>query len=178
MITTPTTDERKWLAWLIIIVLIVISTITGVNFPIPAPPDFVAAGTTNLDNLTLDTGLTITSGGATITAGGITVSDGDAAIADDLIATQQTTITLTMAGTLIPTGTYQPVSAAGNIGLSSITAASAGTILLIVNDANVTITFTDTGTLKLSGNAALAQYDTLLLISDGTNWVEVAQADN
>jgi len=41
-----------------------------------------------------------------------------------------------------------------------------------------TITLTDTGTLKLGGNAALGQYDSITLLSDGTNWIQVSKADN
>ena len=41
-----------------------------------------------------------------------------------------------------------------------------------------TITITDTGTLKLSGNAALGQYDTITLWSDGTNWIEISETNN
>ena len=59
-----------------------------------------------------------------------------------------------------------------------MTAGTAGDLVYIINTGSNTITITDTGTLKLSGNAALGQYDTLLLWSDGTNWIEVAQADN
>ena len=48
----------------------------------------------------------------------------------------------------------------------------------MVNNSNTTITISDTGTLKLSGNIALGQYDTLVLISDGTNWVQLATTNN
>jgi hypothetical protein len=41
-----------------------------------------------------------------------------------------------------------------------------------------TITLTDTGTLKLSGNAALGQYDNITLMSDGANWVELSETNN
>jgi hypothetical protein len=34
----PNEKDRQWIAWTIIVGLIVISTITGVNFPIPQPP--------------------------------------------------------------------------------------------------------------------------------------------
>jgi hypothetical protein len=96
----------------------------------------------------------------------------------DLTLAKGTAISLTMNATLTPNGTYQPLQAAGNVSTASITAGTAGDVLVLVNESNVTITFTDTGTLKLSGNAALAQYDALTLSSDGTNWVEIAQADN
>jgi len=50
--------------------------------------------------------------------------------------------------------------------------------LVLVNVGSNTITLTDTGTLKLSANAALGQYDTITLQSDGTNWIELAKANN
>lgn len=36
----------------------------------------------------------------------------------------------------------------------------------------------DTGIQKLSATWTCAQYDTLTLVSDGTNWIEVARTDN
>jgi hypothetical protein len=85
---------------------------------------------------------------------------------------------LTQDATLTPTGTYQPIASAGNIGTSSVAVLAAGTVVNIINTSNVTINFTDTGTLMLSGDAALGQYDTLTLWSDGTNMIEIAQTNN
>lgn len=217
--------DRKWLSWAIVVALIVLSTITGVNFPIPPPPDeqIQAAGYTHLSGLVvaapttfatatpgaiinssglgvlfeiqdgatpvarfndgggltiLSGGFTATAGGATITAGGLTISDGDLVVADDIRITAQSVITVTMNGYITPTGTYQPIAAAGTVGTSNLAAGTAGNILTLINTTAQAITITDTGTLKLTGNAVLNQYDSLLLWSDGTNWVEVAQADN
>ncbi len=88
------------------------------------------------------------------------------------------TVTVTTDGTITPTGSYQPLSSSGSVQTASITAGTAGDILFLINTANTTITISDTGTLKLGGNRALGQYDTLTLISDGTNWVERAYTNN
>ena len=56
--------------------------------------------------------------------------------------------------------------------------ATAGRVIVLVNVGSNTITLTDTGTLKLSGNAALGQYDNITLMSDGTNWVELSETNN
>jgi hypothetical protein len=116
------------------------------------------------------------TGDSTLT-GDLTTS-ADASFADTLNIAAQTSVTMTQSGTLTPTGSYQPITAAGNLSFGDITAGTAGGVLTLINLSNTTITITDTGTLKLSGNAALSQYDALILWSDGTNWVEVSQADN
>lgn len=122
---------------------------------------------------TLDVGGAATLDSTLSVAGALT-------LADDLNLTAQSAATVTNGGDVTPSGAYVPLTAAGNVGTSSIvtTSAVAGDIVFFVNTANVTITFTDTGALKLSGNAALGQYDSLTVIFDGTNWVELAQADN
>jgi hypothetical protein len=88
------------------------------------------------------------------------------------------TVVVTTDGTITPAGSYQPISSAGNVQTASIAAGTAGDILYLINTSNTTITITDTGTLKLGGNRALGQYDTLTLMSDGTNWVERSYTNN
>jgi len=99
-------------------------------------------------------------------------------VEDIVRSSPQDTLAVTQDATITPTGMYQPLSAVGNIGLSSITVGTAGDWLLFTNTVTYTICFTDTGTLMLSGDTTLGQYDTLLLACDGTNWIEVAQANN
>lgn len=91
---------------------------------------------------------------------------------------RQAPIAVTMNGTINPTGTYQPLTAAGNVGTSDLTVLEAGTLLILINESNTTITISDTGVLKLSSNLALGQYDAAVLISDGTNWYEFGASDN
>lgn len=100
----------------------------------------------------------------------------DLTVGDDLKLTPQSANTVTGAG-ITPTGSFQVLTAAGAVG-SGITAGAAGDVLLLVNSANQTITITDTGIIKASGNIALGQYDTAILVSDGTNWYLVGESDN
>ncbi len=95
-----------------------------------------------------------------------------------LKADVQPTITVGMNGYITPTGTFQPITSAGNVGTSNLALAQAGELLILVNAGANTITLTDTGTLKFAGNAALGQADSLTLISDGTAWVEMARSNN
>lgn len=128
--------------------------------------------------LTVDSGgLTVTAGGATVTAGGLTLSDGDLAVADDLVLTAQTEISVTNGAAFAPTGSYQPIAAAGEV-TPTITVPAAGTVFTIVNTEAQTINLADSGTAKLSAAFAMGQYDSLTLISDGTNVIEIARSNN
>jgi acyl-[acyl carrier protein]--UDP-N-acetylglucosamine O-acyltransferase len=118
------------------------------------------------------------------------VVDGDVTVGDDvtvvdllavgkLRATKGTTQTITASGEITSVATFQPISAAGNIGTSAIAAGAApGSLLIIENIANVSIVLTDTGTTMLTGNLTLGQYDTVALIWDGTNWVQLTTSNN
>lgn len=153
----------------------------------------LAQGITNFSNLVLSGDLTVGDDATvadTLTAADVTTSDDltvgddltvadDATVTGDLTLGQQSVITLTQAGTLTPTGSYQQITAAGAVSFGSIVAGTAGDVLTLVNIGSNSITITDTGTLKLSGNAALGQYDTILLLSDGTNWIQISpEGDN
>jgi len=122
--------------------------------------------------------------GDDITSGDDVISTDDVTVGDDIVIgglerlTAATAISVTTDGTVTPTGSYQPLESAGTVATSDITVLTAGTIVHLVNTTNTSITFTDTATLKLSGNAALGQYDTLTILSDGTNWIEVGQVNN
>jgi hypothetical protein len=88
------------------------------------------------------------------------------------------TAVLSFDSILTPVSSYQPISATEAVGTASIAVPAAGRILYVVNVGAQTITFTDTGTLKLTGNLALGALDTATLVSDGTNWVQLATANN
>ena len=90
----------------------------------------------------------------------------------------QPTAVVAMNGALTPTGSYQPISATASVGISVVVAPAAGTFLRIVNVGAQTVTLTDTGTLKLAGNAVLSTTDSLSLVSDGANLIELARSDN
>lgn len=87
-------------------------------------------------------------------------------------------ITVTNGVTVTPTGSYVQLASSGNVGTGAIAAMPPGTVLALVNTVNTTITFTDTGTLLLGSNLVLGQYDTGILISDGTNWIEYSRTNN
>lgn len=114
--------------------------------------------------------------GASITTTGI---DTAGTFRIDVAATP---VAVTPGGTVTPLGSYQPITAAASgTGTSTIAGCASGTAgerVTFVNTSANTITFTDTGTLKLSGNAALGQYDDLILICDGTNWIQTGKTDN
>lgn len=114
--------------------------------------------------------------GASVAASSMTLTG--AGVLGTVRLTPATAISVTMNMTVTPAGSYQPLTSAGTVGTGVIVAGSAGDVLTLVNNSNTTITISDTGTLKLSGNIALGQYDTLVLISDGTNWVQLATTNN
>ena len=122
-------------------------------------------------------GLTVTAGGATVTAGGLTVSDGDVVVADDLRVAAQTAITVTNGNAFTPTGTYQPIQAGSEV-TPTVTIGTAGDVVVLINTSANTINIADSGTMKLASAVALGQYDTLTLWCDGTNWLQIATANN
>lgn len=93
---------------------------------------------------------------------------------------EQTRVVVSDGSTITPLGSFQPISSTANTGTSSIAAPTGvNNLLVLQNVGSSTITLTDTGTLKLSGNAALANNDTIVLIFDGTNWTQIApEGDN
>ncbi len=111
-------------------------------------------------------------------SGGLTVAGGNFTTAAFTTNAKQDAVTVTNGSTITPTGTYQPIQSAGAVGTSSIATKTAGTVLVLVNAVAQTITLTDTGTLMLTGNLALGQYDTVTLLSDGTNWIQLATSNN
>lgn len=119
----------------------------------------------------------ITAGDDLTVSDDLTVGD-DTALGGHLAHTPGTTIVVTNGGTITPVSAHVPLSSTGSVGTASIAGPTAGRVIFLVNLANTTITLTDTGTLKLAGNAALGQYDTLTLRGDGTNWIEAARSNN
>lgn len=160
----------KWVVSVAMVALLLsVTTIAAQTFP-KNPMDWVMA-----KRLTVATISTLT--GNVTTGADLTVGD-DIAVTGDLVLTPATPISVTMNATITPLGSYQPLTSAGTVNTASITVGAAGTVLTLVNSANTSIVFTDTGTLKLTGNITLGQYDTLTLVSDGTNWVMRSTANN
>lgn len=92
-------------------------------------------------------------------------------------AGSRSALTVTNGGTITALGTYQPLTSSGTV-TATLAAGAAGRVLVLINTANTTINIQDTGIQKLSAAAALGQYDSLLLWSDGTNWIEIARSNN
>lgn len=126
--------------------------------------------------------LEVTEGNVEVVAGDLAVTAGDTTLGGHLITTAAGEITVTPGGTVTPAGSYQPITAAASgTGTSAIAGCSTDTTgdrVTFINTSANTITFTDTGTLKLSGNAALGQYDVLSVLCDGTNWLQTGKVDN
>lgn len=95
-------------------------------------------------------------------------------------AQPRTAITLTNNATLNATGTYQRITAASSVGITgtAVTVKPAGTVLILVNSGAQQITITETGTLKSAGNIVLGTLDSATLLSDGTNWYQIAASNN
>lgn len=110
---------------------------------------------------------------------GVTLADGSLRVNDFVIADAAAAITVSNGVPITPTSSYQPLTAGGNAGTTlAASGFVTGTLVTFENLANVTITITDTATTMLGGNAALGQYDTLVVIWDGTNWVQLSKTDN
>ena len=92
--------------------------------------------------------------------------------------TAATAISVTTNGYITPTGTLQPLTSFGNVFSANLSCGAVGRLIVLYNQSSTTITISDTGTVMLSGDTALGQYDTLWLYSDGTNCIELAQANN
>ena len=91
----------------------------------------------------------------------------------------QTAITVTNGGTITPTGSFQLLTAAGNVGTSSVvTTTTAGRMLWLFNTSAYTITLTDTAPLYLSGNLVLSPADSAILMSQDSKWYQFAGETN
>lgn len=86
-------------------------------------------------------------------------------------------LTVLDAAVVAPTSNYIPLGSAGTVTVT-VSAGAAGQVLMLVNTTNTTINLADTGTAKLASAGALGQYDSITLLSDGTNWIEVSRSNN
>ena len=96
---------------------------------------------------------------------------------------EQTFISVTAGGTITATGTYQPIQS-GSAVTTSLTIAIAdgetvGQILILVNENAADVIIIDNGAnTHLSANISLGNDDTLWLIWDGADWLELGHVDN
>lgn len=133
--------------------------------------------------------LTVQQGGVDIEGGGLTVAGditqssgnvtaaGDVTITDNLIISAQTTISVTNGYTLTTTGGFHPLESAGTVTMA-LTVPSVGSIVILENTTDTTINIADSTGVSLASAAALGQYDTLTLISDGRSLVELSRSNN
>lgn len=124
-------------------------------------------------------GGTLNVTGAATAAAGLTISNGSARVNDFVILDAATELTITDGGVITPTGSYQPLTAAGAVTATIATSGvTTGTLLILINTAAQNILIQDTGNQVLAGDATLNQYDALELLFDGTRWIERRRSDN
>lgn len=101
-------------------------------------------------------------------------------VTQDLRMQPRTAISVTMNGTIDPTGSFQRLESAGAVSVSgdSVDVEPAGTILVLANVGGSTITITETASLISAGNVALGAGDTATFISDGDAWRQIAASNN
>lgn len=122
---------------------------------------------------------TISNAGLLTLGGGVTVSNGNAQVNDFIIADAASAIDATGDAVITPTGTYQQLTASGSTTPTVTTSGiTAGTILVLINTAAQDILIQDSGTMMLTGDLTLNQYDSLMLWFDGTNWIEISTSNN
>jgi len=174
-------------------------TLSTGDLTITAGSETITAG-----NLTLTAGdVTLTAGDETITAGDLTVSAGDFAVTvgdgsfgDDVtvadvlrgngewVVGEQTVVVVTAGSMVTPLGTYQPItSATAALTLSTTNSIADGSLtgqlLVLINEnAAYTITVKDAANTALSGDFTMGPKDSLYLIWDGADWVQIAETDN
>jgi fibronectin-binding autotransporter adhesin len=148
-----------------------------------ATAKFTVAGATG--NTAVGGTLTVTGAstftGDTTVGGALDVSGlatlADLQVSNGVTIAAQTALTVTNGDAFTVTGTYQPIVAAEAV-TPTLTGGDAGQIVVLTNVGTDVITIADDGTTMLSADWAGGQYDTLTLISDGTNWLELARSNN
>jgi hypothetical protein len=118
-----------------------------------------------------------TSGNVT-TAG--TLTAGDKATFSGETVWAQSWITPTSGSSLTIAASYYVVNTTGAITLTlATTGATAGQIVTLYGDDNNNVTINDTNLLSSDGNAiVLGQYDIVILLFNGTKWVELSKTAN
>ena len=169
---------KRVVVGVLVAVLAVAAVLGGCQKATPAPaPGSRSADVTTFTNVGVGGTLAVT--GATTLTGALGLT-GNATLAGQVVFTAPTQVTVTANSTIATAGyTVVPLTAAGTVGTSAVTGCqTAGKLTVLRNIANQTITITDTSTIMLGGNAALGQYDTLTLVGDGTNCLQISKADN
>ena len=93
--------------------------------------------------------------------------------------TAQAAISVTDGSVVTPTGSYQPLESGGAVTATLSNGCTAGRRVTFINTVAQAIIISETATSALSGNATLNQYDAMMVLCDGTRWVQVApESDN
>jgi hypothetical protein len=116
--------------------------------------------------------------GDDVTATDDVIANGDSVTGAYVVLPRQSQITVTAGGIITPTGTFVQLTAAGAVTAGVFAPGAEGRVLIVENATTNAITIPDSTTNMLSGAIVLGQYDTLTLISDGTNWIQVATSNN
>ena len=190
---------KQWIAWgAVSLVLTLVAIFLGVKYPAPPQPDepVTALGTTHFTNISAED-ITATDDVSVaddadidgdLDVDGATNLDAvdiaeDATFAADLTITNVTAISLTAAGIITPTGTYQPLTSAAAVTTSTTTPIAAGATgqLLILENQNSSDAITIDGTggaVECKADLALAAGDIVMLIYDGAAWQCISLYDN
>lgn len=105
-------------------------------------------------------------------------------VSNFLTTSPASTVTLTNGGTLTPSASVMPVTAAGGVTVTLAVVDTAGqtplagTQLTVYNTVAQSIVISETATAQMSGNQTLGQYDAIHFIFDGTRWIETGESDN
>jgi len=96
---------------------------------------------------------------------------------------EQTAVEIADGESITPTGTYQPITSSGAVTTSATTAVLdgvlTGQLLILVNEnASDTIIVKNGANTHLSADITLGNDDTLTLLWDGADWLEISTADN
>jgi hypothetical protein len=117
--------------------------------------------------------------GTSVTAGTAITAGTGLNVGTTVKFTPAAATTVTDTYTLNVTAAVMPLTSSAEVTVTTITAATAGNQVLLINQGSNTVNlFDNSGTLRLTGDFAMGQYDTLLLYSDGTRWLEVARSNN
>ena len=73
-------------------------------------------------------------------------------------------------------GGFMALNASSIVTPSSIAPSVAGNVVVLYNNSVYTVTLQDSGVIMLEGNRNLGPYDSLTVMYDGTNWVQIATA--
>jgi hypothetical protein len=192
--------DRKWIAWAIIIVLIAISVITGVKFPIPEPPgpglsegegfeaESATGRYTHLSALSIDvpTPFTTATPGVLINntslGNALEIRDASTPVAAwqndgffKLVKPQYFEcqfVATTQTTTLTPANNCYVVNANGVVTYTlAATGVYTGQVLYVANLSTNNVLIADTNLRSHDGALlTLGQYDSALLLFTGTEW--------